>query len=184
MKTIEDLTHEHNAVIVALSLLEKIASAIDTGNTGAQKHLADLLEFFEGFVDKCHHSKEEDVLFPELERLGVARQGGPIGVMLSEHDAGRGHVRAIADNLKRLQAGDRAAATQITQHANAYSEMLRAHIDKENNVLFVMAARLIPADVDERLAGQFDVIERERVGEGKHEAYHALLHQLKDQYGV
>ena len=47
-----------------------------------------------------------------------------------------------------------------------------------------MADRLIDGAVAERLAEQFEVIERERVGEGKHEAYHAMLHGLKDHYGI
>ena len=30
--------------------------------------IQDLLEFFRVFVDRCHHSKEEELLFPELEK--------------------------------------------------------------------------------------------------------------------
>ena len=71
-----------------------------------------------------------------------------------------------------------------TQHARAYSDVLHAHISKENDVLFAMADRIVPADVATRMAEQFDVIERDRVGEGKHEAYHAMLHELKRHYGV
>jgi hemerythrin-like domain-containing protein len=62
--------------------------------------------------------------------------------------------------------------------------MLEAHIQKENNVLFPMADRLVPVDVAARLYEQFEEIERDRVGEGRHEAYHAMLHHLKDHYGV
>lgn len=62
--------------------------------------------------------------------------------------------------------------------------MLRAHIHKENNVLFPMADRLVTDDVAARMAEQLKEIERDRVGAGKHEAYHAMLHTLKDLYGV
>jgi hypothetical protein len=47
-----------------------------------------------------------------------------------------------------------------------------------------MADSLVDKAVAERLAEQFETIERERVGEGKHEAYHAMLHGLKEAYGV
>ena len=47
-----------------------------------------------------------------------------------------------------------------------------------------MADRLVPDEAAVRIAEQFEAIERDRVGEGKHEAYHAMLHALKDLYGV
>lgn len=184
MKATEDLIHEHNTVLVALQVLDKVAAAITAKDDTAPLHLEQLLNFFKGFVDRCHHGKEEDALFPELERRGVKRDGGPIGVMLSEHEVGRGHVRALVENLERLRGGDARAAAKIGEHANAYRDMLQAHIHKENNVLFPMADRLVPEDVAATLAEKFEEIERDRVGEGKHEAYHAMLHTLKDLYGV
>ncbi len=184
MKATEDLMHEHSAVLVALQILDKVAVAIAAKNEQALAHLEQLLDFFKGFVDRCHHGKEEDVLFPELMRRGVKREGGPIGVMLSEHEVGRGHVHALAEALQRLRVGDAGARAVISEHARAYHDVLQAHIHKENNVLFPMADRLVPGDVAVRLTEQFDEIERDRVGEGKHEAYHAMLHDLKERYGI
>lgn len=97
---------------------------------------------------------------------------------------GRGHVRALVENLERLRGGDAGAAAKLGEHAHAYRDMLQAHIHKENNVLFPMADRLVPEDIAATLAEKLDEIERDRVGEGKHEAYHAMLHTLKDLYGV
>ncbi|MDA8126595.1 MAG: hemerythrin domain-containing protein [Deltaproteobacteria bacterium] len=184
MKATEDLIQEHHAVLVSLQILEKVATAIGAKEAKAPGHLTELLDFFKGFVDRCHHGKEEDVLFPELERRGVKRDGGPIGVMLAEHEVGRGHVRAMTERLQALQTGDAGAAVGIADQARAYREMLVAHIQKENNVLFPMADRLIDGAVAAQLAEQFEVIEQERVGEGKHEAYHAMLHGLMAHYGI
>ena len=152
MKATEDLIEEHQAVLVSLQILEKVAAATGAKETKAPEHLAQLLDFFKGFVDRCHHGKEEDVLFPELERRGVRREGGPIGVMLAEHEIGRGHVRAMTERLQALQAGDAGAAAGIGEEARAYREMLEAHIQKENNVLFPMADRLIDGAVAAQLA--------------------------------
>lgn len=184
MKPTQELMAEHNAVLVALQLLEKVEAALAAKIEQSPEHLGQLLDFLKGFVDRCHHGKEEDVLFPELERRGVKREGGPIGVMLMEHDVGRGHVRALSDGLDRLRRGEADAVAAIRESARAYRDLLRAHIHKENNVLFPMADRLVPDDVAARMAEQFEEIERDRVGAGKHEAYHAMLHTLKDLYGV
>jgi hemerythrin-like domain-containing protein len=184
MKPTQELIAEHNAVLVALQLLESVEAALGAEKAQASEHLGQLLDFFKGFVDRCHHGKEEDVLFPELERRGVKREGGPIGVMLMEHDVGRGHVRAMSEGLNRLLRGEADAVTAIRASSRAYRDLLRAHIHKENNVLFPMADRLVPDEVAARLVEQFEGIERDRVGEGKHDAYHAMLHRLKDLYGV
>ena len=184
MKPTQDLIEEHSAVLVALQILEKVAAALEEKNEQAPEHLGQLLDFFKGFVDRCHHGKEEDVLFPELERRGVKREGGPIGVMLTEHEAGRGYVRAMSKGLNRLRRGEADALAAIREAAGAYRDLLRLHINKENGVLFPMADRLVPDDAAVRIAGQFEEIERDRVGEGQHEAYHAMLHSLKDHYGV
>src|SRR5512136_2545662 len=141
MRATRDLIAEHDAVLDALRLLGHVADALGRGRSDAQGHLEELLEFLRGFVDRCHHGKEEDVLFPELERRGVGREDGPIGVMLAEHEAGRGHVRALSGGLDRLQQGEAAATTTIREHARAYPDLLRSHILKENNILFPMADR-------------------------------------------
>lgn len=184
MKATQELSTEHRSVLVALEILDKVTAAITEKKERAAEDLEQLLDFFKGFVDECHHGKEEDVLFPELERRGVKRDGGPIGVMLAEHEVGREHVRAIADGLQRLRRGDDEAAAAISEHAQAFHDVLCEHIRKENDVLFPMADSLVPDDVDATIVEEFDVIERERVGEGKHEAYHAMLHDLKGRYGV
>ena len=62
MKPTQELIAEHNAVLVALQILEKVAAALGVKNAKAPEHLGQLLDFLKGFVDRCHHGKEEDVL--------------------------------------------------------------------------------------------------------------------------
>jgi hemerythrin-like domain-containing protein len=183
MKATQELMTEHKAVLVALKILEKVEEALAAKNEQASEHLGQLLDFLRVFVDRCHHGKEEDVLFPALEQRGMPRGGGPIGVMLAEHEIGRSHVRAMSAGLDRLRNAEADALTVILENARAYRDLLQAHIQKENNILFPMADRLLPDDVAASVFMQFEEIERDRVGEGKHEAYHAMLHGLKDRYG-
>ncbi|MFH1017067.1 MAG: hemerythrin domain-containing protein [Pseudomonadota bacterium] len=184
MKPTQELMAEHNAVLLALKLLEKVEDGLAPKDSQATGHLEQLLDFLREFVDRCHHGKEEDVLFPELEQRGVRRDGGPIGVMLAEHEVGRRHVREMSDGLARLRRCELGAAAAIRESSRSYRDLLQAHIYKENNMLFPMADRLLPDDVAAKMLERFEVIERDRVGEGKHEAYHAMLHRLKDIYRI
>jgi len=175
------LSTEHKAVLTALAVLEKAGQALASGRPGAGGDLAQLLEFFRGFVDRCHHGKEEQVLFPELVRRGVPKEGGPIGVMLAEHELGREHVRRLQ---ALLDDGGPEAAARMPAQAAAYRALLEAHIQKEDSVLFPMAARLLDDGRAQELVRDFDRIEQEHVGQGRHEAFHRMLDNLKERYAT
>ncbi len=104
----------------------------------------ELLAFVKDFADGEHHHREETLLFPALVQAGVPVEHGPIAVMLHEHDLGRECIRRIRENLAAANEGDEAAATAVYTAAAEYSELLRAHIWKEDNVLFPLANRLLP----------------------------------------
>jgi hemerythrin-like domain-containing protein len=184
MSPTETLMTEHKAVLLALELLSLVGSAVAQGKPESDKDLEQLLDFFRGFVDRCHHGKEEQFLFPELQRFGIPKEGGPIGVMLSEHEMGRGYVKRLKDLLIALRQGDKIARGQVPIEVNDYRQVLESHIQKENQVLFPLADRLLPKDRAEELVRGFDRIEREQVGEDKHEAYHQMLQELKQRYGI
>jgi len=183
MKAIQDLRMEHDAVRLTLRVLERIAQQIEQkGTPDDPQHLDQLLEFFTVFVDKCHHGKEEELLFPALEQAGVARDKGPIGVMLREHQLGRECVKKMKDAFSRIKAGIPQAATDFASSARDYITLLNQHIDKENNVLFPMAERLLSEATMAGLSKGFDRIEEQKIGVGKHEAFHKMIDQLESVY--
>jgi hemerythrin-like domain-containing protein len=182
MGPLEDLRAEHEGILLMLRILERVCARLVPGGRLDMTHLDKIMEFFVVFVDKCHHGKEEEFLFPALEETGVPREGGPIGVMLREHAAGRTYVSQMRQTLTGYKAGNPGAGEGFQQHARQYTELLRQHIDKENNVLFVMAESRLPRAKEKELGRAFEKLEKERIGEGRHEEFHALLDQLQREY--
>jgi hemerythrin-like domain-containing protein len=180
MNAIDDLVNEHEAVKSAIRILKRMCREIEhSAEMSIPEHLDRLLDFFTTFVDRCHHSKEEEQLFPALEEVGVSRDGGPVGVMLKEHQQGRDLVANMKVALDRYRKGYEDAAQEFITSANDYTTLLNFHIDKENDVLFPMALKHLS---ESKLAGlklAFDRIEKEKIGAGKHEAFHHLLHSLE-----
>jgi hemerythrin-like domain-containing protein len=119
------------------------------------------------------------VLFKALVANGMPERGGPVGVMLAEHEQGRAFTRAMRQAAEHWQAGDQAARADVVRNALGYVTLLRQHILKEDNVLFPMAAKVIPPAQQERLTGDFDHIEHEETGAGVHEKYLALAERLE-----
>lgn len=170
---ITQLRAEHEVILRGVAVLERIAQRLEQGRSVDADALARLGEFFTTFVDRCHHGKEERYLFPMLEQHGVPREGGPLGVMLREHDQGRAYVRAI---LSPEGGNGRLAGT-----IRSYAAMLRGHIEKENQVLFRMAEEVLPEEAQRELATCFETMEHDDIGQGTHERLLVDLERIEGE---
>jgi hemerythrin-like domain-containing protein len=97
MKATDQLRDEHKGVLLMLAILEKVSTKLAIEGSLDNEHFGGMLEFLSVFVDKCHHGKEEDLLFPAYEAAGIPNKNGPIGAMLAEHVEGRGYVKGMTE---------------------------------------------------------------------------------------
>jgi hemerythrin-like domain-containing protein len=162
-----DLRHEHEVILRALDVLERIAGRLAAGQPVSDATLGELVELLQTFADRCHHGKEEDQLFPAMRAKGL---GGTLAVFLEEHTEGRGHLRTLASGAS---SAERAAA------ARRYVGMLRDHIQRENEVLFPMADELFTAEEHSALARAYEDVELRVVGPGVHEHLLTTLARLE-----
>jgi len=172
------LRDEHEVILKMLDVLETIAHRMDAGAEIPGGVLDDLHEFFTQFADRCHHCKEEELLFPVLENKGMPRIGGPVGCMLVEHDQGRELVQTMHGNAKGCVAGDKAAKSAWAEAARGYAVLLRNHIWKENQILFRMADQLISEQEQEVLFAEFARVGEEKMGAGAHARLHEMMEKL------
>jgi hemerythrin-like domain-containing protein len=184
MKATEELMSEHRVIERVLLTLENGADHLQNGKPVRPEFFLEATDFAKGFTDGCHHMKEEGVLFPAMEKNGVPNQGGPIGMMLSEHRQGRVYIQSLREAALRLQAGDASAATSVVQSARGYAALLRQHIYKEDNILFPMADRAVPDFEQVQVWEGFETVEHEETGEGVHEKYLALAESLEKELAI
>jgi hemerythrin-like domain-containing protein len=177
----EILRKEHDAILKMLDALDQTSVQLLGGASVQLSTLQDLLEFFQLFADRCHHGKEEDLLFPLLERRGIPRERGPIGVMLSEHDQGRELMQQMKAAVGEYEKAPQAAGKRWSEAARVYSQLLREHIMKENNILFRMAEQVLSPEEQTSLAADFEKAEIEKMGPGTHERLHARMGHLLEE---
>ncbi len=65
-KPTQDLGIEHGGIMLMLKVMEKVAEKLQNQGEVRKEHLEKIIEFIKNFADKCHHAKEEYILFPEL----------------------------------------------------------------------------------------------------------------------
>jgi len=178
MKASEDLRHEHELIKVALNILGKMASNIQQNVNVDVNDLKEIVNFLILFADKCHHGKEEIYYFPALEKAGIPKADGPIGAMLIEHEQGRNNIRQMKESVSGVSADTQTFA----KAASSYVTLMKNHIEKENNILFMMGDQRLPEEIQMELLEKFEQHEEEVVGVGKHEELHALLEKFEQKY--
>jgi len=182
MSPTKKLMAEHEAIELMLDVLDKMSNKFDSGKIVDANDPENIVDFIKIFADKCHHGKEENLLFPALEKTGIPKESGPIGVMLSDHQEGRGYVRKMAEAVAGIKEGNKKEVKNFAKNARNYIQLLRGHIEKENNILYPLADDRLTPKQQEELKNGFTQVERKIIGEGKHEEYHRLLDTLKKKY--
>ena len=180
MRPTETLMHEHQIILLAIGAAEREASHMEATGQMHEDRVEQMLDLFPNFADRCHHAKEEKLLFVRMGERGMPAQGGPIAVMLQEHEMGRGFLRAAREAAPGGKSGDAGAIAQVVGALGGYARLLRAHIDKEDHILFPMADRLFSPEDQRELEVAFDQVEAEEIGLGVHDRYHQMAHDLAE----
>ena len=99
--------------------------------------------------------------------------------MLHEHDLGRELVKKATEALKKYSTGDIKAIKELTGNLQQFIELLREHIDKEDNILYPMIESMLPEQEQKELTNSFEKVEEEEMGEGTHEKYLKLAEEIE-----
>ena len=166
------LRAEHQVILRVMAVLGRLIERSKAGEGFEVDALNKCVTFFRYFADACHHAKEEDLLFPVLEQRGVPRDGGPIGVMCHEYVLARDIVSRMRD---AIASEDVEALRSLTRDCAA---LLRAHIRKEDQILFPMGRMRLGREDIGFVATRFSEIDAD--GE-THRKYERLAKELREK---
>jgi hypothetical protein len=102
-----------------------------------------------------HHQREEKVLFPALHARGI---DGPPAVMAAEHVELRALKHELVDLAVKATDGDPSKHEPLRRVAHQLVSMLRAHIEKEDTILYPMALATLPANAWPELRAGCDAV--------------------------
>ncbi|MEM0007620.1 MAG: DUF438 domain-containing protein [Candidatus Bathyarchaeia archaeon] len=136
-------------------LVEKVQKAESpdavAGELSQLRHVADEL-----LDAEKHYLREENALFPVLERHGISE---PPAIMWMEHNQVREkkqQLKALIENAAKMNFSD--FKRQLSELAKAVGDMLNSHIYKENNILFPAAQRVVTEQEWSTIRADFDEI--------------------------
>jgi len=183
MSATDNLREEHQVILRMIRILTVASDRLDGGEDVSLDVFKKAVDFIQTFADRCHHGKEQDTLFPLLSQRGIPA-GGPIAVMLMEHEQGRRYVKGLSDAVKKCELRDKDAKNAIVENARGYSKLLEQHIYKEDNILYPMGDRVLSSSDNQELSEKFEKIEKEIIGEGKHKYYLHVISELEKELNI
>jgi hemerythrin-like domain-containing protein len=177
-KAIAVLMNEHRLIEQVLGSLETFVTEVENGLEPERPLIADYAGFLRGFADACHHGKEEDILFQRMIERGFSRESGPVAVMLHEHRLGRGHVRVLHEAGAGTGPLAAVEAQLVLENAAAFVPLLRAHIQKEDRILYPMAMRLLTGPEMDSMEAAFEAFEARMRADGSYDGLYGLADRL------
>jgi len=181
MQVTHELMHEHQLILKYLDLMDRYIEFSQTNKNEkvVLEKAQDFISFIQKFADSYHHVKEEDILFKYLEAPGVLSHCNPLPVMLSEHKQGRIYLRNMKDALENNNI------KTLCENISAYTQHLKQHIFKEDNILYPMAENGLSDDDKIALENEFkqieEKLEKQAIWNEYEEKYSELESSLNDK---
>jgi len=166
---IKKLVIEHVLIKRLVALIPEVIFNLDVESDEGRQIIIDSVDFIRSYADKYHHAKEEEILFKCFDaNLDI------LNVMREEHEKARAHVKAI------LEALDKKDKETVSEHLNAYRELLAEHIKKEDEILYPWMDRTFSLTQIGELFSKFNAKDEE-FGDGP-KRYEESINKLEEYF--
>jgi hemerythrin-like domain-containing protein len=129
--------HEHRLIERMLAVLDQEILRVETGAQVDLELVGQAAEFFRSYADRCHHGKEEDILFRELKKIALSPELAKIMAELEEeHRQGRAQVAAVLRARQLLLQGHPEARAELLAGLKWLTGFYPVHIRKEDKQFF------------------------------------------------
>ncbi|NOZ84770.1 MAG: DUF438 domain-containing protein [Deltaproteobacteria bacterium] len=172
------LVAEHEMIERAIDVLKKELEALEPG-AHPSRRLGRAVDFLATFGDKIHNRKEEDYLFPLMEKKGIPREGGPIGVMINEHKMERELLARFFEILASFKKLSGEQVDSMKKEGLEYMKIRAEHIWKENDVLYAMGRNIFSPDDARYLIESFVDLDKGTYGHEFEKKYSNMLEEVE-----
>jgi hemerythrin-like domain-containing protein len=95
-------------------------------------------DFIRAYADRCHHGKEEDILFRELKKKKIALEHQKImEELIEDHKRGRRVTARLVEANSRYMKGDKDTLSEIFECLRTLIGFYPKHIEKEDKRFFL-----------------------------------------------
>ena len=138
MLPIGPLMIEHRLIERVIAMMAAELGRIRATNEADPSRINMIVDFIKTYADRCHHGKEETILFAELEAKPLSDEHRRIlDELIAEHALGRATTQRLVEATARYAGGEREALAQIAESMAVIVDFYPKHIDKEDQHFFM-----------------------------------------------
>jgi len=179
MTPTDRLKSEHESILCLLSILSRMCVDLEARRNVDPLHLERVIEFMKIFIDKIHHGKEEDHLFPMMRKAGGHRESVQVSELMIDHIKGRSLARDMAFAATRYGKYDQDAPVRFIERARSYIELLTEHIHKENETYFPIVEKLLSERQKKELLDSLEALDKIMAHHHEHSSMLQALQSLE-----
>ncbi|MEW6593172.1 MAG: hemerythrin domain-containing protein [Candidatus Hadarchaeota archaeon] len=128
VRPIGQLMVEHRLIGRMARLLDKEQLMMAGASKVNLAFIDSAVDFFRTYADRCHHGKEEDILFRDLAKKSLSQPHKKVmDELVEEHVWARKNVRRLADVKEEYTRGNAAALKEMVEILKALRDFYQAH---------------------------------------------------------
>nr|WP_272881447.1 hemerythrin domain-containing protein [Fundidesulfovibrio soli] len=170
--------HEHRLIERLLKLVAHEVEHIESGQQPDSDFIDQAVDFFRIYADRCHHGKEEEILFRELAKKPLSPgEQKELAELMEEHVQGRFLVRAISEtNLGVGRHDNTVSVKTLVSLLRQLIDFYPLHIAKEDKHFFHPIMSYFSRQEMDAMLQEFDEFDRQMI----HEKYTNLVSTRED----
>jgi hemerythrin-like domain-containing protein len=181
MKVTQALIDNHHVIVKVLDCLESAADRLENGQDIRPGFFMDVINFNKGFIENLHQKAEEGILFEAMIKHGLSKKDPALTMVILEHDQSRLYMRRMRNAVERWQSGNKAARRDVIRNALGFVNLLRQHIQDEDDKLYPLAEKIIPTEAQQSVFDAFEKYQQKSNDQGSRDKFTHLAASLESE---
>ena len=176
MMPIGPLMIEHRLIERMIRLLKKELEQVGKLKKADPIFIEIAIDFMKSYADRCHHGKEEDILFRDLAKKGLSEENRTImEELLDEHARARKATANLLEAKERYGNGDEAAIRDIVDALTWLVSFYPVHIEKEDRQFFMPIMAYLSKQEQDSMLQEFYEFDRNLI----HTMYRSIVERIE-----
>ena len=176
MLPIGSLMWEHRLIERMISPIRKELSRISEMKEINSDFIDILVDFIRTYADRCHHGKEEDILFRELAKKKMSDEhAAMMKELIRDHIYSRITTRNLEKAKENYINGNAESLKDVSTFLNDLAELYPKHIEKEDKKFFYPSMEYFTQQEQDAMLKEFWEFDRKLI----HEKYAKVLDEME-----
>jgi hemerythrin-like domain-containing protein len=167
---------EHRLIERMIGLLEKELKSIKAKEKVNLSLIDSAIDFIKNYADRCHHGKEEDILFSELEKKNLPDvYKNMIKELVEDHKYGRKLTGELLEAKNRYSSGFTSSIFDIIDIIGKLVDFYPKHIEKEDKHFFLPMMDYFTRKEQDEMLNEFWEFDKKLI----HEEYSKIVEKYE-----